>query len=125
MTFTFDGNDIRDTYNLRLATVTGLEDRERFKDILPYWDESDALSMYDEKTVTAHLFGFFDTPGELYSCIVSFNAALDATAQHSVEFTELDYSFTCVTKNGFKTRIFGADRCSIEIDLPLTIYTTG
>lgn len=125
MTFTFDGNDIQDTYGLRVSSVSGLEDRERFKDILPYWDESDALTVYDEKTVTAHLFGNFDTSGELYSAVAGLDGALDATAQHSVGFTELDYSFTCVTKNGFKTRIFGADRCSIEIDLPLTIYTTG
>jgi hypothetical protein len=125
MTFTFDGNDIQDTYGLRVSSVSGLEDREKFKDILPYWDESDSLTKYDEKTVTAHLFGYFDTSGELYSAVAGLDGALDATAQHFVEFTELEYSFACVTKNGFRTRIYGTDRCTLEIDLPLTIYTTG
>jgi hypothetical protein len=122
---TFDGNDIQDTYNLRLASVTGLEDREKFKSVLPYWNGSDALSIKEEKTVTAHLFGSFNTTGELATAISELNSAIDVGPRHTVVFDDLGYTLSCVAKEGFKTRIYGADRCTIEIDLPLTIYTTG
>ena len=123
MTVTFDGNDIYTTFGLRVSSVDGMEDREPFKNILPYWSASAELSVKEEKTITVHLFGHFDTTGELVSAVTDLDSALYVGPRHTIIFTELDYSLSVVAKDGFRSKYYG-DYRTVEIDLPLTIYTT-
>jgi len=122
MTVTLDGSDIYTTFGLRISSVDGLENKEAFKSILPYWSASAELSIREEKTITLNMLGLFNTSGEMVSAITDLDSALYVGPRHTVVFTDLGYSLKCVAKDGFRSKYY-ADYHTVEIELPLTIYT--
>lgn len=122
MTLTIDTVNIA-SYGFTLLAKPDIHTLPPCKDIISQWSDATELNYHQEYDIELRLVGEFSTTALMTAAISNLDTLLKATIDHAIAISEISYSATGVSKNGFKTRIVGHKYNCVEITLKFTITT--